>query len=427
MSTSTAHTELSSYSGTKKASYVAFIVQAINNNIAPLLFVVFHFQFNIPIAQLGLLAALNFGVQLLTDVVAMFVVDKIGYRKPIVIANALSALGLALLAVLPMIMDPFAGICIAIIIYAMGGGLIEVLASPIIEHLPTPKEAKASSMAMLHSFYCWGQLLVVVVTTLLIAQFGREHWMWLPLMWAVIPLINTLIFARVPLPQTVAEDQRMSLKEMVGTPLFLSALVLMLTGGAAELTMVQWSSFFAEQGIGVSKETGDLLGIGLFSILMGVTRFSFGIWGHKLDLAKLLMLSSFGAGLCYIVAATSSVAIVSLLACALCGMMIALLWPGTMSLTAARFPYGAAAMFGVLALAGDAGGTLGPAAVGVLADFASGPLSALAAVLPGDNGSGLRTGILLSAIVPFVFTYTVWRFSKNNRTNTVDLAESSAN
>lgn len=413
MSTSTANLDISMFAGTKKASYTSFIVQAINNNIAPLFFVIFHFQFDVPIAQLGLLAAVNFGVQFATDLVALFFVDKVGYRIPMIAANALSAVGLASLGILPLLMDnTFLALCLAVSLYAMGGGLIEVLASPIVEHLPTPADQKASGMAFLHSFYCWGQLLVVVVTTTLVAALGRELWWTLPIMWAVIPLINTFAFIKVPLPQTVSEDQRMTIKQMFGTPLFLAALVLMMTGGAAELTMVQWASFFAEQGIGVSKELGDLLGVGLFALLMGIVRFAYGMWGQNLNLAKLLGWSSLGAGITYIVAATAGNSFVSLAACALCGAMIALLWPGTMSLTAARFPAGGAAMFAVLALAGDAGASLGPAAAGSLAEASSGVLSPIAQSLPEDGGSGLRTALLLCAAIPFVFTYTVWRFER---------------
>ncbi|HMR48743.1 MAG TPA: MFS transporter [Arachnia sp.] len=401
------------YAGTKRASYTGYVVQAIVNNLAPLLFVVFHTQFSIPLAQLGLIAALNFGVQLLTDFAAMFFVDKVGYRVPIVLAHVFAAAGLILMAVLPTTMaSPFLGLCLAVIVYAIGGGLLEVLVSPIVEHLPTPADQKASGMALLHSFYCWGQLAVVVGTTALLSIIGTAHWAWLPLVWAIVPLINTVVFLRVPMPETVPDDDRTSVRDLFGTPLFLAALVLMMTGGAAELTMVQWSSFFAEKGIGVSKELGDLLGPGLFALLMGIGRFAYGIWGSGVDLRRMLLVSSIGAAACYVVAATSPVAIVSLLASALCGIMVALLWPGTFSLTAARFPMGGAAMFAILALAGDAGGAAGPALAGGLAEAAHGPLAPLAALLPDDGGYGLRTALLLCALIPAVFAVTVWRFDR---------------
>lgn len=404
-------TALRAYAGTRRAGYTGFVVQAIVNNLAPLLFVVFHTELDVPVAQLGLLAALNFGVQLLTDLVAMFFVDRVGYRRPIVAAHVLATVGLVLLAVLPgQLGDPFLGLCLAVVVYAMGGGLLEVLVSPIVEHLPTPAEEKASGMALLHSFYCWGQLATVVGTTVLIGALGDGSWALLPLLWAVVPAVNTVVFARVPLPETVPEEHRTSVRGLLGTPLFLAALVLMMTGGAAELAMAQWSSFFAEQSLGVSKELGDLLGPGLFALLMGTGRFAYGLWGQGLDLRRTLAVMSLGAAACYLVAATSGVAVVSLLACAACGFMVSLLWPGTFSLTAARFPTGGAAMFAVLALAGDAGGAAGPAAVGGLAVAASGPLAELAGLLPDDGGSGLRTGLVLAALVPAVFAVTVLRF-----------------
>ncbi len=403
----------SAYTSTKHAAYVGYVVQAIVNNLAPLLFIVFHTQFNIPLAQLGLISALNFGVQLLTDFASMFFVDKVGYRIPIVLAHILATIGLVLMGVLPGILgDPFLGLCIAVVVYAIGGGLLEVLVSPIVEHLPTPADQKASGMALLHSFYCWGQLAVVVGTTLLLGATGLGRWSLLPLVWAIVPLINVFVFMRVPLPKTVADEDRTSLRNLFGTPLFLAALVLMMTGGAAELTMVQWSSFFAEQGLGVSKEFGDLLGPGLFALLMGLGRFAYGMWGTRVDLKQALLLSSLGAAVCYVVAATSPITIVSLLASALCGLMVALLWPGTFSLASARFPLGGAAMFAVLALAGDAGGATGPALAGGLAEAAHGPLLAIANVLPSDGGSGLRTALLLCALIPAVFAITVWRFDR---------------
>jgi fucose permease len=399
------------FAATKRASYAGYVVQAVVNNLTPLLFIVFHTRFDIPVAQLGGLAALNFGVQLLTDLSVMRVVDRIGYRGPLVLAHVLAALGLVLLAVLPFLTpDPFVGLCLAVVVYAVGGGLLEVLVSPVVEHLPTPAESKAAGMALLHSFYCWGQLAVVVGTTALLGLLGHELWPVLPVLWAVVPLANLVAFLRVPLPQTVPEEHRTSIRSMLGTPLFLAALVLMMTGGAAELTMSQWSSFFAEQGTGVGKEVGDLLGPGLFAVLMGAGRVAYGLWGHRVALDRLLMLSSAAAAVCYVVAATAGTAAVSLIACALCGLCVSLLWPGTFSLTSARFPLGGAAMFALLALAGDAGGTLGPWTAGLLAGAADGALAPLAGLLPADGGSGLRPALLLCAVVPLVFSVTVARF-----------------
>ncbi|MBO0926698.1 MFS transporter [Cellulomonas sp. zg-ZUI199] len=397
-----------SYTTTRHSAHVAYVVQAVVNNLAPLLFVVFHTALDVPVAQLGALAALNFGVQLLTDLVAVRVVDRIGYRRPMVAAHALAALGLVLLAVLPFVLPaPFVGLCVAVVVYGIGGGLLEVLVSPVVEHLPQPEEAKAAGMAFAHSFYCWGQLAVVVLSTALLAVVGSDLWPLLPVLWAVVPLVNLVVLLRVPMPPTVPDEHRTSLRSLFGTPLFLAALVLMATGGAAELTMAQWSSFFAEQGTGVPKEVGDLLGPGLFALLMGLGRVAYGLWGQGVPLRPLLAASGVATAVCYVVAATAAVPVVSLVACALCGLTTALLWPGTFSLTSARFPLGGAAMFAVLALAGDAGGTFGPLGVGLFADLAAGPLAGIAAALPPDTGTGLRVGMLLSAAVPAVFALTV--------------------
>ena len=331
------------YVATRRSAHAGYVVQAIVNNLAPLLFVVFHTSLDVPVAQLGVLASLNFGVQLLTDLVAVRVVDRVGYRRPLVLAHALAALGLVLLAVLPLVVaSPFVGLCVAVVVYGVGGGLLEVLVSPVVEHLPSPPEAKAAGMALAHSFYCWGQLAVVVLTTALLAVLGTGLWPLLPVLWALVPLANLVVLLRVPMPATVPDEHRTPLRALFGTPLFLAALVLMTTGGAAELTMAQWSSFFAEQGTGVPKEVGDLLGPGLFALLMGLGRAAYGVWGHDVPLRPLLAVSGAAAAVCYVVAATAAVPVVSLVACALCGLAVALLWPGTFSLTSARFPLGGA-------------------------------------------------------------------------------------
>ena len=396
------------FGATRRACYTGFVVPAIVNNVAPLLFIVFHTRFAIPVAQLGGLAALNFGVQLLTDFAAMHVVDRLGYRGPLVLAHVMSVIGLVLLAILPFVFpSAFIGLAVAVVVYAIGGGLLEVLLSPVVEHLPSPAEEKAAGMALLHSFYCWGQLAVVVGTTLLLGVLGQGLWPVLPLLWAIVPLVNLVLFLRLPLPGTVAQEHRTPIRSLLGTPLFLMALVLMMTGGAAELTMSQWSSFFAETGTGASKAIGDLLGPGLFALLMGIGRFSYGKWGQRLALEPLLIGSSAGAAVCYVIAAMSPIPALSLAACAFTGLFVSLLWPGTFSLTSARFRFGGAGMFALLALGGDAGGAFGPWLAGILASLSTGPLAWLAQLLPADGETGLRVGLLVCTLIPVVFCLTV--------------------
>lgn len=404
---------LAQYERTKWACYTGFVVQAIINNLAPLLFIVFNTQLQIPIAKLGLLITINFGVQLVTDLAVMRFADRIGYRPAMVTANFLAALGLVLLGVLPHVMsDTFLALAIGIATYAVGGGLLEVLVSPIIEHLPTPAHKKATGMALLHSFYCWGQLGVVIITTFTLAAVGFAHWTWLPLLWALVPLGNMWAFLKVPLPQTIPEERRTPIRRLMSAPFFLGALVLMMTGGAAELTMAQWSSFFAEAGMGVPKELGDLLGPGMFALFMGTGRSLYAIFGTRFDLPRTLTFSALGAAACYVLTAVAANPLWSLLGCALTGLMISLLWPGTYSLTAAKFPLGGAAMFAILAVAGDLGAATGPGGAGALASIAHSNFAPIANWLPPDGGSGLRTALLLFAIVPLVYAAAVWAMNK---------------
>lgn len=324
------------FATTRRAAYASFIVQAIVNNLAALLFVVFHTRLGIDVARLGLLAGLNFLVQLLTDLAAVKVVDRVGYRAPMVLAHVLAALGLVLMALLPQLLAaPFAGLCLAAAVYAVGGGLIEVLASPIVEHLPAePGRSREAGMALLHSFYCWGQLGVVVVSTSLLGALGPGAWWVLPPAWALVPAVNAALMARAPMPATVPDHERTSLRGLMRSPVFLLVLLLMAAGGASELTMSQWSSFFAQRATGVPKAVGDLLGPGLFALLMALGRTAYGIPGRRvraIPLRGALAASGLGAVVCYVVTASSPAPAAGLGACALTGLCVALMWPGATS------------------------------------------------------------------------------------------------
>ena len=392
------------FDSTRRACYTGYITQAIVNNLAPLLFIVFQTRYAVPLEMLGRLVLLNFGVQLLTDIVAVRVVDRLGYRRPLVLAHVLSVAGLVLLAVLPSALPlPYLGLSIAVVVYAVGGGLLEVLVSPVVDALPVPAKGKAARMSLLHSFYCWGQVSVVAGTTLLLGLFGQSRWYLLPLVWALVPLANLLVFLRVPLPTTVPDEHRTPVRALLVAPAFAAGLVLMLCAGAAELTMSQWSSLFAEEGLGVSKVWGDFAGPCLFAILMGIGRVAYGLWGGKVPLAPALACCGALATACYLTAVLAGNPVVSLIGCALCGLAVSLMWPGTFSLTAAGFPYGGAAMFGVLAVFGDAGGAIGPWIAGAVAETSTRPagvLHGLAGLLPDDGGSGLRVGLLVGTVFP---------------------------
>lgn len=373
-----------SYRSTRMACYRGYIVQGVVNNLSPLFFVIFQREFGISYAMISSLILFNFVTQIAVDVLCVRFIDRIGYRAATVTAHICCALGLVLLGVLPHALPwPFLGLSIATMVTAVGGGVIEVAVSPIIDSLPS--SAKDAKMSLLHSFYCWGQVAVVLLTTLAVRVLGQGLWWVLPLAWAAVPFYNIFAFARVPLLPTVPEEEKTPLGRLGRTPAFLMAMLLMLCAGASELAMSQWSSLFAEQALGVDKVVGDLLGPCLFAVFMGIGRTIYGVWGERLDLYKSLLATAVLCVLCYLGAALLAAPVLSLLCCALCGFSISLMWPGVLSSTAAQFPKGGAAMFGLLAVCGDIGCSSGPALTGMVSEWA-----------------GLRTGMLSAGIFPLV-------------------------
>jgi len=377
---------------TRRACYVGYVTQAIVNNLAPLLFIVFQTRYDVSYEGLGRLVLLNFGTQLVTDIVAVKLVDRTGYRTPLVLAHVLSVVGFVLLAVLPGLVPPYLGLSLAVVVYAIGGGLLEVVVSPVVDALPTPKAGKAAAMSLLHSFYCWGQVATVLGTTLLLAWIGHAAWKLVPLAWTAVPLVNLVALCRVPMPPTVPDEHRMAVGTLFTSSTFVTTMVLMFCAGAAELTMSQWSSLFAEQGLGLPKVWGDLAGPCLFAVLMGAGRFAYGLWGERINLVPALIACGVLSTACYLAAALATSPASSLVGCALCGLAVSLLWPGAFSLAAARFPLGGAAMFGILAVFGDAGASAGPWLAGAVADAVSGSSAA--------GGSALRAGILVGTLFP---------------------------
>jgi len=418
------------FAHTRRACYTGYVTQAIVNNLVPLLFIVFQTQYAVPYERLGRLVLLNFATQLVTDLVAVTLVDRTGYRTPLVLAHGCCVVGLVLLAVLPSAVgSPYLGLSVAIMVYAIGGGLLEVVVSPVVDALPSPPAGKAAAMSLLHSFYCWGQVAVVLGTTLLLGQIGQSAWHALPLVWAVVPLANLAVFVRVPLPPTVPDTHRMALGRLCTAPAFAAALVLMGCAGAAELTMSQWSSLFAEQGLGLPKVWGDLAGSCLFAVLMGLGRCVYGLWGAHLRLIPALVGCGILATGCYLTAALASDPVVSLMGCAVCGLAVSLLWPGTFSLAAAHFPSGGAAMFGLLAVGGDAGAAVGPWLAGVVAEAttgAQGTRSALTALLPDAGSAGLRAGLLMGTIFPLGIVATAVLYGITARHRVHDVRGSNA-
>lgn len=382
-----------SYKSTRMACYRGYIVQGIVNNISPLFFVIFQREFGISYAMISSLILFNFVTQILVDLLCVRFVDKIGYRAAAVMAHVCGALGLTLLGLLPRALpSPFIGLAIATVVSAIGGGMIEVIISPIIDSLPS--DAKDAKMSLLHSFYCWGQVAVVLFTTLAVRLLGEPLWWVLPLFWALLPAYNCVAFSTVPLLPTVPEEEKAPLRQLFTSKLFVTAMVLMLCAGASELAMSQWSSLFSEKALGVPKVIGDLLGPCLFAVFMGLGRTIYGLWGAKLNLDKALLATATLCVCCYLGAALFTIPLLSLLSCALCGFSISLMWPGVLSNTSAAYPNGGTAMFGVLAVCGDIGCSLGPALTGAVSD--------LALNLGFAEQWGLKAGMLAAALFPLV-------------------------
>lgn len=372
------------YKTTIFSCFVSAVVQAIIVNYVPLLFITFQNTYDIPIAQITWLITANFVVQLSVDFLSTFFVDKIGYRVCIVTAQLLAALGLIFLALLPEIMPPFAGLLIAVIIYAMGGGLIEVLTSPIMESCPTDNKEKA--MSLMHSFYCWGHVGVVLLSTAFFVLFGIENWQILAIMWALVPLANGFLFSKAPIASLIPEGARsMTRRELLASKKLWLFILLMLCAGAAEQAVAQWASAFAEQGLGVSKTVGDLVGPLAFAAFMGTARAIYGKFGDKLDCEKCMIGSAALCVTAFLMISLSPWPIVSLVGCGICGFSVGIMWPGTLSKAAVALPVGGTAMFALLALAGDIGCTAGPSIVGFVTDLSNGDM---------------QTGILVSAVFP---------------------------
>ena len=372
------------YKTTILACFIGYIVQVIINNFVPLLFITFQNSYAIPLSRITLLVTINFGVQLLVDLLASKFVDKIGYRTSIMIAHGCCTAGLVLLAVLPEVMNPFAGILTAVVVYAVGGGIIEVLISPIMESCPTDNKEKA--MSLLHSFYCWGHVGVVLLSTLFFRLAGIGNWRILAVVWAVVPFVNLFVFAKTPIAPLIASGEKgMTMRELFVNKTFWVLMVMMLCAGASEQAVSQWASAFAELGLGISKAAGDLAGPMTFAILMGGARAFYGKYGDKINLDRFMVFSTALCIASYLLASLSPSPFVSLIGCAVCGLSVGIMWPGTFSKAAVSLRTGGTAMFALLALAGDLGCSGGPTLVGLVSNAA------------GDN---MKLGILAAIVFP---------------------------
>lgn len=387
------------YKKTLRACYFGFITQAIVANFTPLLFLKFHTEYGIPLGQIALISTTFFFTQLIVDILCAKYVERIGYRRAVVVSEAASAVGLIGLAFLPdLLPSPLAGIIVSVIIYAIGSGLIEVLVSPIVEACPF--ENKESVMSLLHSFYCWGTVAVILISTLFFNVFGISNWKWMACIWAILPLYNIYNFMTCPIEYLVEDGQGMSVRELLKSPLFWTGIILMICAGASEISMSQWASAFTESALGIEKRMGDLAGPCMFAVMQGVSRVIYGKYGNRIDLTKYMMGSGALCLICYILASVSHNPLLSLVGCIMCGFSVGIMWPGTISIMSKRLPVGGTAMFALLAMAGDIGGSVGPAAVGIVTQSAN------------DN---LQVGMLSASVFPFVLIMMLLLMRRQNK------------
>lgn len=374
------------YQKTLAACYLGFVTQAISANFAPLLFLTFKNTYGITLEKIAMIPMVFYMTQLLVDLAATKFADKIGYRVCVVASQVLSAAGLVLMVILPEVFSvPFAGILTAVILYAIGSGLIEVLVSPIVEACPF--ENKDGVMSLLHSFYCWGAMGVILGSTLFFSVFGVENWKVLTCIWALIPLYNTFNFMFCPIERLIEDGESMGIRGLLKTPIFWLMILLMVCSGASEASMAQWASAFTESALGVSKTVGDLAGPCLFAMFMGISRMLYGKFSEKLDLTRVMLICGAMCVGCYLLASLSPLPILGLAGCALCGLAVGIMWPGSISISSRSCPRGGTAMFAFLALAGDLGATVSPAMVGGLSEIA---------------GGNLKTGLLVAAVFPVI-------------------------
>ena len=379
-------TKKENYNNTIYASYIGYITQAIVNNFAPLLFLTFATTYSLSLKQITLITTVNFAVQLCVDLISTKLIDQIGYRVSVVAAHFFAAAGLLGLAFLPELLpDPYAGLLIAVFFYAIGGGLIEVLISPIVEACPTEK--KEAAMSLLHSFYCWGHVFLVLASTLFFYLFEIENWNVLAVIWAAVPLANLFFFLKVPIYPIVAEHEKMELKSLLKNKAFWLIIVVMVCAGASEQAMSQWASAFAESALSLSKTIGDLAGPCTFAVFMGTARALYGKFSDRISLKRMMILSAIACIVCYLIAALSQNQILGLVGCSLCGFTVGIFWPGTFSIAAQRLPGGGTAMYALMALAGDIGCSAGPTVVGFVAD---------------QSGDNLRMGIGVAILFPIL-------------------------
>ena len=377
------------YKATVGAAFLGYITQAIMLNFPPLLYIFFQSDYGLSLSQVSFLITANIIVELVVDVIVSKIAARVGYRPLILIATALASLGIVSLFLFPMIMpNKFVALILAMMICGAGGGILEVLISPIVEACPTKN--KSGMMSLLHSFYCWGQAAVVLFSTLFFLAFGLENWMFVAIFWTLVPLTCLFLFSFSPIYMLEeGEAKKSSVLTLFKNKIFWVLVLMMVCAGASELAMAQWASAFAETVIGNSelKWLTDLLGPCLFAICMGCTRVFYAKMSEKIDLTKGIFISSLICICSYLLTIFAPHPSFSLVGCALCGIGAGIMWPGAFSIASEKVPNGGVLMFGLLALSGDFGCLVGPS------------LAGQASAVFDDN---LKVGFAVAIIFPLI-------------------------
>jgi MFS family permease len=406
---------MSTYRSTILCCYLGMFVQAIVINLAPVLFIPFKEQLGLSFEQLGRLILINFVTQVLFDLIAGATVDRIGVKRIVVAAHVLMAFGLSLFAWLPSLLpSPYAGLVIGTFVFSIGGGILELMLSPIINAVPSDR--KAADMSLLHSFYAWGQMTVILLTALGVFLLPVKPWRWIATLWMIVPIMGAIGFSRSPMPPFVEEAQRHRLRDMIRIPAFIGIMIAMGVAGASEIAISQWISAFSEKALKFPKLFGDLGGVCLFAVTLGIGRSWFGIYGQKVSIYRHMIAGAAFATALYVIASLSPWPWLSLVACAMSGLAVSLFWPGLLSISAARFPQAGASMYAILAATGDLGCAFAPWLVGLFADALT---RRGGTHLMGwtSEAFGLRMGLLAAVLFPLTLLILLIALRKDAKKN----------
>ena len=406
------------YKRVKYACYTTNVSMSVVANLSPILFLTFHNLYGISYSLLGSLVLINFIAQLLIDLIFSFFSHKFNIPLAVKITPLLTLVGLFLYAVCPLAFPQYAyaGLVVGTLVFSVSGGLAEVLISPVIAAIPSDDPDR--EMSKLHSVYAWGVVPVILISTLFLYVFGSQSWHWLALLYMLVPLVAFLLFTKAQIPQMETPEKvsgALSFLKNKGLWLCVGAIFL---GGASECIMAQWSSGYIEQALGIPKVWGDIFGVAVFSVMLGMGRTLYAKKGKKIE--NVLFLGSIGATICYLLAAICNMPLIGLVACAFTGLCVSMLWPGSLIVASDRFPQGGVFIFAMMAAGGDLGASVGPQLIGVITDFAiANPtiVSFAEGMNLAPEQMGMKLGMLVGMLFPLtaIAVYFVIKKSRNEK------------